>query len=338
MTSKTAGTKKTSPSSTQTSKRPTKGLPQLGVSACLAGERVRWNGGHKHDAFITGTLARFFHIIPVCPEVSIGLGVPREPIHLVRSGDTIELEGASKPVRRHSTAMRVFARSFAKENKGLCGFVLKKNSPSCGTEKVDLYTEGSKRLSKKGIGAFASDLVEELPLLPTIEETALGDPLKRDHFLAQVFAYYRLQSLIENGFTPTRLAEFHAQHHYALMAHNTKSLRKLTSLVENPKALKPKTLKDSYSKGFMELMAEPTTPKKHATVMESMVQSLHHKLDVSDRQELNKSIKDYKEGLIPRLVPLTLLRHHFRKDKGETITKQVYLDQTPAEMILRAGS
>ena len=333
---KKTGNKASKPQKTRT-KRQKASRPVIAVSACLAGERVRWNGGRKLDPFIKKTLSKFFVLTTICPEVSIGLGVPREPIRLEGTVKNSKLVGLSSPKADHTTAMGILANDFARSHPSLHGFIFKSASPTCGLEKVEVFPPKGGKPLLKGQGKFAALLTRLVPMLPVIEEEALGDPLKRDHFLARVFAYHRWQSLVAEGCTQEKILAFHRRHEFSLMAHGAATMKQLGVLAANKKNLPPKKLQQTYEKGFMELMARPTTPKSHGSVMTFLAKPLLKKLSAVEARELKQRIADYQAGKTPRTVPLTLLRHHLQKHGDADVNDQVYLEPTPAEMILRAA-
>jgi uncharacterized protein YbgA (DUF1722 family) len=236
----------------------------------------------------------------------------------------------------HTDSMRTWARRRAAELAGedLSGYVLKKDSPSCGMERVKIY-DGNGVPAKDGRGLFAQALLERLPHLPVEEEGRLGDALIRDSFVERVFAYRRLRSFLASRFTLGGLVAFHTAHKLQLMAHSPKAYAELGRLVAEAKALPRAELRQRYEQGFMDAMRVLATARRHVNVLEHMLGYFKKRLPDEDRLELLSVIADYHKGLVPLIVPLTLLRHHVRRESVEYLQGQVYLDPHPRELMLR---
>jgi uncharacterized protein YbgA (DUF1722 family)/uncharacterized protein YbbK (DUF523 family) len=308
---------------------------RIGISSCLLGERVRFDGGHKRDHFIVDTLGQFFQWLPVCPEMGIGLGAPRESLRLVASPDAPRLI-ATHSQSDHTEAMRRFAEACLEElcKIGLHGYILKKNSPSCGMEHVRVYgQEGSSRRSGRGL--FAEALMRRFPLLPVEEEERLHSMPLRENFIERVFAYYRWQELITRRPTPADLGRFHAQLRLTLMAHSRKHYRRLTRLVASAGKLPMPDLLREYGATLMEGLRLRATPKKHADILYYLLGYLKKHLDAHDQGEMAACIEKYRQGFVPLVVPLTLLQHHFRRYPTPWVLEQTYLQPYPAELMLR---
>jgi uncharacterized protein YbbK (DUF523 family) len=230
---------------------------RLGISTCLMGEEVRWNGGHKRDDFLMGTVGEFVRWVPVCPEVDIGLGTPREPIRLVREGETLRLVG-TKSGDDHTEAMMVYsAGKVARMGSwGLSGYILKKDSPTCGLERVQVWDRNGVP-SRDGRGLYAAELLARFPLLPVEEEDRLHDPDLREDFLERVFAYRRLRLFFSRPWNIGDLLAFHSREKYLLLAHHPKGYRKLGRLVARAKAHDPTTLATDYADLFMTALGKP---------------------------------------------------------------------------------
>lgn len=188
----------------------------VGISSCLLGQEVRFDGGHKHDAYITGTLGQYFEFRPFCPEVEIGLGVPRPTLHLVRIGEEIRCVGVKDPERDVTDRLRRRAEQLKDQHAELCGYILKKDSPSCGMERVKVYGNGQPR--REGVGLYAEALMKANPLLPVEEEGRLGDPGLRENFIQRVYVFYRWKKMLAEGLTPGGLTTFHARHKLIIMS------------------------------------------------------------------------------------------------------------------------
>jgi uncharacterized protein YbgA (DUF1722 family)/uncharacterized protein YbbK (DUF523 family) len=308
---------------------------RVGISACLLGQEVRHDGGHKHDPFLTGTLGRYVEWVPVCPEMELGLGVPRE---------TIRLEGDARAPRLMATRSRtdhteamgrlVRGRADALARQRLAGFVLKKDSPSCGMERVRVWGR-SATPARTGVGVFARALMERHPLLPVEEEGRLHDPVLRENFVERLFAYVRWQQLAAERATRGALVRFHTAHKLALLAHDPAAYRRLGALVARAKERPLRSVLDGYGAGFMAALRVHATPGRHTNVLHHALGYVSGKLAPAERQEMLGLIDDYRRGLVPLVVPLTLLRHHLRRHPAPYLAGQVYLDPHPKELMLR---
>jgi uncharacterized protein YbbK (DUF523 family)/uncharacterized protein YbgA (DUF1722 family) len=308
---------------------------RIGISACLLGHEVRYDGGHKRDRLLTETFGRFVEWVPVCPEVELGLGVPRPTLRLAPAGDALRLV-ESDAGRDHTRAMRAFARKrlAALRALGLCGYVLKRGSPSCGLERVKVYPPRG-RPRREGRGLFAAAVLEALPRLPVEEEGRLADPALREGFVERVFAYRRLRGVFSGRWTPGRLAAFHAAHELQLMAHAHEAWRRLERLTAATQRLPRATLRERYEEGFMRAIGARATPGRNASVLRHAAGRLPVGLSRTDRSELAAAIGAYRKGRAPLLVPLTLIRHHARRLAADDLLCQTYLAPHPVELMLR---
>ena len=310
---------------------------RIGISSCLLGREVRYDGGHKHDRFLTGTLGEYFEWIPVCPEVEIGLGIPRPTLRLERHGDEVRMV-MPKTGQDHTEAMRRYARRRVEElaKEDLVGYVLKSRSPSCGMERVKVYPQdGQGGGAKTGRGLFADALLERFPLMPVEEEGRLNDPRLRENWITRVFAYQRLQALWRPRWTIGNLVEFHTAHKYLLLAHSEKDYRKMGPLVAGAKQTPRGELQAEYSAHFMGALGRMATPAKHANVLQHMLGFFKRELDGAARGELLSHIEDYRQGRTPLVVPLTLIAHYVRLLDVGYLKDQIYLQPHPRELFLR---
>jgi uncharacterized protein YbgA (DUF1722 family)/uncharacterized protein YbbK (DUF523 family) len=311
---------------------------RIGVSSCLLGEEVRFDGGHKRSDFLTETLGRFVEFVPVCPELEIGLGVPRESIRLVRGpdhADAIRLVG-NKTGHDHTDKMHAYAerRTAALGREELSGYVLKKDSPSCGMERVRVYGP-SGMATRDGAGLFASALTRRYPSLPVEEEGRLNDSHLRENFVERVFAYRRLRSFFSTRWTIGGLVQFHTAHKLVLMAHSPKAYSELGRFVANAKRLARDQVRDDYELAFMDALKKLATTARHTNVLHHMLGYLRGHLDATARAELVTLIDDYRRGLLPLIVPITLFRHYVREFDIAYLRGQVYLEPHPKELMLR---
>jgi|SRR5262245_35031395 len=308
--------------------------PRLGISACLLGQQVRYDGGHKLDPFLSATLGRFVEWVPVCPEVEVGMGVPRETVHLVGAPDDPRIV-AEHSGKDWTVAMKRFAlvrlRQLAELK--LSGYVFKKNSPSCGMERVRVHN--SKNMAaRRGRGLFAAALMDRFPLLPVEEEGRLNDLTLRENFVERVFAYHRWQAAL-GAKSASSLVEFHTRHKFLLLAHSERHYRRLGRLVANLKNNSLREIYEEYGRGFMETLAVRATAKKHANVLDHLVGHFSDRLSAAERRELVELIRDYRSRLLPLVVPITLVQHYVRKYQIAYLADQVYLAPCPKELMLR---
>jgi uncharacterized protein YbgA (DUF1722 family)/uncharacterized protein YbbK (DUF523 family) len=313
--------------------------PRVGISACLLGHEVRHDGGHKRDPFLTELLGAFVEWVPVCPEVELGMGVPRPTIRLERAGASGGLRLVNpRTGDDHAEAMRAFAaeRVAQLEALDLSGYVLKKDSPSCGLQRVRVWSAGSGRAPvRDGRGLFAEVLVQRLPMLPVEEEERLHDARLRENFVERVFAYDRMRALFATRWRPADLVRFHAAHKLQLLAHEPRGYRALGRLVARAGALRRTELAARYGRAFMEVLARPATPRRHVDVLQHVLGWFRKRLDPGARAELSALIEDYRRGRVPLTVPITLVRHHVQALGIPYLADQVYLDPHPRERMRR---
>jgi uncharacterized protein YbgA (DUF1722 family)/uncharacterized protein YbbK (DUF523 family) len=308
---------------------------KIGISSCLLGQKVRFDGGHKRDAFLVDTFGPHVSWTPVCPEVELGMGTPREPIRLVRERTGIRLIGV-KTETDHTRAMREWAarRAEALAAEDLDGYILKKDSPSCGMDRVKVYDPHGAP-ARTGRGLFAEALMSRFPLLPVEEEGRLCDPRLRENFVERVFAYRRLKELFAGRWTIGALVAFHAAHKLTLLSHSPAAYQSLGRLVAGAAALPRAEVREQYEEDFMRALAVLATARRHVNVLQHMLGYFRKTLDDASRQELAAAVTDYREGLVPLVVPITLLRHHVRRCGVEYLAAQVYLEPHPKELMLR---
>jgi uncharacterized protein YbgA (DUF1722 family)/uncharacterized protein YbbK (DUF523 family) len=312
----------------------TEGPVRIGVSACLLGEEVRFDGGHKRDTFLTKVLGPHVEFVPVCPEVEMGLGTPRETLRLVRQGTTVRMVTTRTGID-HTDGMKAWsAKRLAElERENLSGYVLKKDSPSCGMERVKTYGDGMP--ARDGRGIFADALLRHLPLLPVEEEGRLTDPTLRENFIERVFAYRRLVALFEPRWRPGALVRFHTAHKMSLLSHSTTAYSELGRLVAGAGSRPRAALRTEYAALFMKTLAIPATRARHTNVLHHMAGHLKKLVDEDSRAELAACIEEYRLGLVPLIVPLTLIRHYVRRHRVAYLDGQIYLEPHPRELMLR---
>ncbi len=309
---------------------------RVGISTCLLGQEVRYDGGHKRDVFITTQLGRYVSFVPVCPEVELGLGIPRESIRLEQDEDAAVHLVGTRSGQEVTEAMTAYAqqRVAGLRGLGLCGYIFKKDSPSCGLHRVRVYGPGGMP-QRNGRGLYAHALTEAMPLLPVEEEGRLHDPRLRENFVEQVFAYRRLQRLFAAAWSNADLQHFHAAEKMLLMAHDPRGLQTLGQIVAEAHRLGPAATEEAYTREFMTAMARIATPRKHTNVLQHLAGYFKKRLDGHGREELHQVIADFHAGLVPLIVPVTLLRHYVRLYDEGYLARQTYLCPHPKELMLR---
>jgi uncharacterized protein YbgA (DUF1722 family)/uncharacterized protein YbbK (DUF523 family) len=335
------------PSATATTSRAATGAPtsaglwrseseiRVGVSSCLLGEKVRFNGDHKKNVFVAEMLSAYVSWVPVCPEVEAGMGLPREPVRLIGEPDEVRMVG-TRTGRDYTSLMSRFSHSRVRalEENDLCGYILKKDSPSCGMERVKIYPGAGPPL-RRGTGLFAQELQRRFPLLPVEEEGRLNDPVLRENFIERVFAYRRWKDFLNERYSRGRLVSFHTAHKFLLLSHSPKHYGRLGRIVAGSKALGARETKAAYGRSFMEAMAHRATTRKHTNVLLHLSGFFKTSLDRESRREMTELIADYRQGLVPLIVPVTLIRHHARRLGQDYLLGQTYLDPHPKELMLR---
>ncbi|MEW6388044.1 MAG: DUF523 and DUF1722 domain-containing protein [Thermodesulfobacteriota bacterium] len=308
---------------------------KLGISSCLLGAKVRYDGGHKWDRFITDTLGRYVEFVPVCPEVECGLGVPREAMRLEGKVEAPRL--VTRQTHRDFTEqMEKWAdrRLVELAQEGLCGFIFKSRSPSSGMVQVKVYgSEGAP--VKKGVGLFARRFMEHFPLLPVTDEGRLHDPGLRENFIEAIFTLKRWRENLEQGKSRGNLVDFHTRHKLLILSHSPRHLRLMGKLVAQVTALPPEELFDRYQTLLLEALRLQTTVKKHIDVLYHLMGYFKKVLSGGEKQELLETIDYYRHGYVPLIVPVTLINHYVRKYDQPYLKGQYYLQPHPIELKLR---
>ena len=309
---------------------------RLGVSACLLGREVRYDGKHALDNFVVETLAKHLTLIGVCPEDDLGMGTPRETVRLVGDPAAPEMLGTHS-VKDWTTPMNRWSarRAHALDAEDLCGYIFKKNSPSCGVFGVKVYTGKGNRFVRRGRGLFAAEFSRRFPLVPLEEEGRLHDPDLRENFLERVFAYRRLKDLFQGRWKRSAAIEFHSREKFLLMAHGPAGLKKLDRLTAVINDFKPTEFRDSYMKAFMEILALKTTAGKHARVLKQLAGYLHGHVATAEKKRVLAAIGDFQKERVPLIVPMTLVRHYIEMHGVPHIDNQTYLNPHFRELMLR---
>ncbi|KAA0875789.1 YbgA family protein [Nitrincola tapanii] len=308
---------------------------QIGISACLLGEKVRFDAGHKTSNYCRDELSRVFHYVPVCPEMAIGMGTPRKTIRLVDHQGEIRLTATDNSFDV-TDAMREYALGKSQQLDFLSGYIVCAKSPSCGMERVKLYDGQSGYSRKAGVGIYTQILMQQQPLLPIEEDGRLHDLGLRENFITRVFAYHDWKSLIAQGLTRKALVQFHTRYKFLLLAHHQAHYRRLGKMIANFSEDLEADAK-AYIHLFMEALSQPATRKNHTNVLQHLQGFFSDKLTPKQTQELTEAIHKYRDGLLPLLVPITLIRHYLNEFDEPYVQDQVYLNPHPEELRLHYG-
>ena len=308
---------------------------KVGISACLLGAPVRFNGGHKQSRLCKDVLSQYFEYVSVCPEQAIGLGTPREPIRLVGDTNNPRAIGTVNPSLDVTDALTAFGQRTAAELNDLCGYILMQNSPSCGMERVKVYQDNGHTTERGGSGLFAAALMRAQPNLPIEEDGRLNDPVLRENFITRVFAYAEWQQLLSSGLSRKKLYEFHARYKYQLMANSPADCTALGRLLASNQQVRLGVLATQYFSVFMSALKKIANRGSHTNVLQHISGYIKRSLDTDEKRELQVLISQYRTGIVPLIVPLTLLKHHFKRHPDRYIAGQVYLQPHPENLSLR---
>lgn len=297
----------------------------MGVSSCLLGERVRYDGRHKRDNVVTKILSRVFEFVPVCPEVSIGLGVPRAPIRLVGRVAAPRAIGVADASVDVTDKLASFGACMGRDLADLSGYIFKSRSPSCGLEHVMVYANNGGR-SRYGQGVYARAFVAARPQLPVEQEDRLADPRRRENFVERVFAFRRWQDMLDSGLTPAKLAAFHGDHRIELLTRGYRHHDTLGKLVAAAGRRRLHTNARVYLEEFMTTLAKLATPQRHARALMQLAARLRGRLDSAQENQLRHAIHQFRLGCLPRAVPIALLKRHFHRSADSAVLRQTYLN------------
>ncbi|MDF1583850.1 MAG: DUF523 and DUF1722 domain-containing protein [Methyloprofundus sp.] len=304
---------------------------RVGISSCLLGQEVRYDGGHKNNPYIVKTLGEYFELVPFCPEVASGMSTPRPPIQLRETEQGVRCVG----VKDHQLDVTdQLQRCVSQQDHwlaSLCGYILKKDSPSCGMERVKVYKDDYP--NRSGTGILAHYIQEHFPLLPMEEEGRLGDPHLRENFIQRVYVMQRWRNLnAERQLNVHNLTVFHSQHKLIAMSHDQHLAHDLGRLAASARKHNLNEVAEQYGLELMACLKKTATRGNHVNVLQHMQGYLSTKLDKEDKAELIESIENYRQGYLPLIVPITLLRHHFRKMPDPFIDRSFYMSPHPEEL------
>jgi uncharacterized protein YbgA (DUF1722 family)/uncharacterized protein YbbK (DUF523 family) len=309
--------------------------PKLGVSACLMGVEVRFNGGHKESHLLTRALNEYFDFVPACPEVAIGMGIPREAIRLVGDPEHPQAVGTVRKEMNVTQALADYGEHMAGEMNDICGYIFMQKSPSCGLERVKVYRDNGAPFDAGGRGIYAQAFCAKHPDLPVEEDGRLNDPVLRENFITRVYAYAAWQALLKDGITRRALTEFHSRYKYQLMANDPVQYKALGNMLGSMGRSDPAEIAPRYFSELMSALKKPATRRTHTNVLQHLCGYLRETISGSDKQEIQAVIRQYHQGIVPLVVPLTLLKHHFRQHPDPYIALQVYLQPHPENLSLR---
>jgi len=308
--------------------------PKIGISTCLLGEAVRYNGGHKLDHYIRDTLGKFVDFVPICPEVEAGFGTPREALHLheTENGVVMLTEKSKEDLTEKMTS---WSRNKLKEIEDieLCGYIFKSKSPSCGVYRARIQRE-EKGVNLNGRGLFAQEFISAYPQLIVEEEGRLHDPVIRDNFIQNIFINHRWNELNKNR-SIRGLMKFHESLKYSLMSHSPRILKEMGPIVANSNKIDTDEVFDLYKVKLVEALKELSDKKKNKNVLDHIMGYFKNNLDKSEKAELKEVINNYYNGLLPIIVPITLLNHYVKKYDDIYLQGQFYLNPHPLELMLR---
>jgi uncharacterized protein YbgA (DUF1722 family)/uncharacterized protein YbbK (DUF523 family) len=308
---------------------------RIGVSACLLGQPVRFDGGHKHDHYLTDTLGQYLDFVPVCPEVESGFPIPREALRLVGNPQNPRLI-TSRTNIDYTDHMVDWAEKRVREleTEGLCGFIFKSDSPSSGLMRVKVYNPKG-MAEKKGVGLFARTFVQHFPLLPVEEEGRLNDPKLRETFIEQIFTLKRWRESLTQGRSMKTLIDFHSRHKLLMLSHSPANAGVMGKLVADGKQMPIQAVYAKYESLLIETLRMKSTIKKNLNVLEHILGYFKKRLSADEKQEMLAIFDRYRDEIIPLIVPVTLLNHYVRKFGEPYLEQQVYLNPHPVALKLR---
>ncbi|MGB1139813.1 MAG: YbgA family protein [Halioglobus sp.] len=309
--------------------------PLLGIGSCLAGNAVRYNGQTKAPNQHVRAICEHFDARPFCPEMGIGLGVPRPPIHLVGTEEHVRVMDVETQTQDFTDPIRQYAKSVLKNAPELCGYILVKGSPSCGYGRVKRYSEKGNFVASDQDGVFTTALAEFDPLLALEDDGRLNDPGLRESFVTRARVYHEWHQLKKEGITAARLIDFYSRHKYLAMAHHVPSYKELGRLMADLSGNDLEGLAQEFITLLIAALKRPATRRSHSNVLFHIAGYLKRRIPSEQRQRLNELIEDYRTGQVPLVVPITMLRHHFADNPDAYINGQVWLSPYPDSLRIR---
>ncbi|URN87552.1 MAG: DUF523 and DUF1722 domain-containing protein [Pseudomonas protegens] len=309
--------------------------PKIAISACLMGVEVRYNGGHKESRLCSRVLSDYFDFVPLCPEVAIGMGTPREPIRLVGDPEQPRAVGTVDASLDVTLPLAEYGERMAAQVDDICGYIFMQNSPSCGLERVKVYQGNGIPHRNGGRGVYAQAFCAQHPNLPVEEAGRLNDPVLRENFLTRVYVYRDWQALLKQGLTRRALTDFHSRCKYLLMAHHPEQYKALGNLLGSMGKGDATLIGPRYFSQLMEALSRCATRGTHSNVLQHISGYFKRAISSEDKEEMQRLISQYRQGIVPLVVPLTLLKHHLRQNPDPYIAQQLYLQPHPEDLSLR---
>lgn len=307
----------------------------IAISSCLLGNKVRFDGGHKQSKYCLNTLSDWFDFRPICPEMGIGMPAPRPPIRLIDDDDEIRVVQVDDHSYDVTDELKAFAKEKLPELDDVCGYIVIRNSPSCGMERVKVYHKNGNPAGKSDKGVYINEIMNERPELPVEEEGRLQDSKLRENFITRVFAYQDLKASVKKIPSVDALVKFHSRYKYLVMAHGYADYKKLGKLVANNDGLELNSLVATYEQGLMEALGKIANAKSHSNVLYHILGYLKEDLTSTAKQELVNVIEQYRTGSVTLIAPLTLINHYIKQFGNDYIAQQAYLNPHPVELGLR---
>ncbi len=309
--------------------------PLMGIGACMAGQAVRYNGQTKSANEHVKALGEYFDLRPFCPEMGIGMGVPRAPIHLVGSAIDVRALDVASHSEDFTEPLRDYAKTVLSLAPNLCGYILVKGSPSCGYDRVKRFADNGHSVASDQQGVFAKSLATLDPLLPLEDDGRLHDAGLRESFTTRAFTYHAWQQLVAAGLTAHTLVTFYSSYKYLVMAHHMSSYKTIGPMLANAGKADIQKLGDEFIHALMHALSHTTTRASHSNVLFHLAGYLKRTVSGTERQRLRLLIEQYQQGIVPLIVPITLLKHHFQNNPNAYIDKQVFMSPYPDELQLR---
>lgn len=309
---------------------------KLGVSSCVIGNKVRFDGGHKRSGFVAGHIDKFFELVPFCPEVGMGMPVPRPTIRLMEHDEVVRLVDSKDAAIDHTVSADRFFASISGDIPELDGYILAAKSPSCGMERIKVYDTDGNTLHRKGRGVFAAQLIKTFPHLPVEEDGRLNDQGIRESFFTRVIAHNEFRCFVLHEPSLKTLVKFHSRYKFLLLAHHPELYYAMGQLVGNGKNMKLEELLFEYQCKMMSALKKPSSRKRHTNVLMHIQGFFKNKLEKDDKAELMDKIEQYRRGYIPLMAPLTLLNHHLNHFPNPYLEDQKYFSPYPLELGLQA--
>ncbi len=291
--------------------------PLLGISDCLLGSEVRFNGGHKRSRYCTDVLGGYFEFQAFCPEVASGMSTPRPAIRMVNRDDQLEVIASDQPSKNYLPDLLEASHAYLSRLQGLSGYILMQKSPSCGYGSSKIYNaKGMPEYSENGV--FAQALVEHFPHLPLIEAGQLNDPGLRENFIFRVYAFHEWQTQVAGQLTTSAIQTFHHRYKLLLAAHNEKTAKALGKRLAKLTQASLEEVADHYISEFMKATVKPVERLQQANLLQKIHRFIKDAMTADERSEINLQIQRYRQGVIPLIVPMTMIRHFFTKYKGDS--------------------